>query len=100
MKLVFLATSASDLAWIRSDYAAAFPQGRDNAQSHFKNARLALLANPQLGNPLEKMQQLRELTIVRTLFSLVYYLVFSIAEQEIRIIRIWDGRSKRPPEWS
>ena len=96
MKLVFLATSASDLAWFRSYYAKVLPEGWDNAQSHFKKTRLALLANPRLDKPLENMPQLRELTIPRTPFSLIYY----IAGQEIRVIEIWEARSQRPQEWS
>ena len=95
MNIVFLASATPDLQWFRLYYNGVFADGRSNAQTHFRKARLGLLANPYLGQLLENTPAMRELAIPRTPFALVYY----VSGQEIRIVRLWDGRSQRPQQW-
>ena len=95
MKIVFLASAAADLTWFRSYYNGVFPEGRGKAQAHFRKARQGLVTNPQPGRALESPPGMRELIITKTPFSLIYYL----SGQQIRIVRLWDGRSQRPEEW-
>ena len=60
------------------------------AKDHYRKTRLALLANPLLGRPIENTPNIRELIVPQTPFSWVY-----LEGDEIRVIRIWDGRRKR-----
>jgi hypothetical protein len=51
MRIVFLATAKRDLRWFKRYYTMAFPEGRDNADRHFKMTLLTLQANPGVGHP-------------------------------------------------
>ena len=95
MKLVFPASTVPDLIWFRMYYTSVFPMGSAKAKDHYRKTRLALLANPLLGRPIENTPNIRELIVPQTPFSWVYYL----EGDEIRVIRIWDGRRKRPVDW-
>ncbi|MGL5362870.1 MAG: type II toxin-antitoxin system RelE/ParE family toxin [Bosea sp. (in: a-proteobacteria)] len=96
MKIIFRRSCLADLAWFRSYYASAFPEGQNSAKAHFKQACLMLAANPQIGRAKEFEPRIRELVIARTPFSFVY----TIGETEILVLRLLDNRAERPDSFS
>lgn len=90
MKFVFLASAKPDLRWFKRYYAVSFPEGRRNADAQFLKTRELLMANPQIGHPLENLAGAREYSIPRTPFSFIY----RVAGDAIVVLRVLDGRSE------
>ena len=94
MRIVFRASAVADLKWFRRYYRAVFREGEKNARHHYRQAYRLLLDHPLAGRSLGPETPVRELTIARTPFSLVYY----VTGGEIMVIRVLDGRGERPED--
>jgi len=90
MKIVYLAATKADIAWMRNYYASVFPEGRQRARQHFKAAEALLLENPFIGR-MTTVHAVRELVIPRTPFSFIY----RVQQEQIEVLRLWDGRADR-----
>ena len=88
MKVVFLESTVQDLKWFRHYYRAVFSEGADNAGAHFKAAIATLEANPFAGRRAEPQMAIRELSIPRTPFTIVY----RVTPLQIEVLRLWDMR--------
>lgn len=91
MKLVFLPSTLSDLAWMRSYYTQVFPDGARRAAEQYRRASRIVRDNPLAGHPVEDIPDVREFSIPRTPFSLIYRL----ADDRIEVLRVWDQRGDR-----
>ncbi len=92
MKLVFLASTARDLRWFKSYYVSVFPDGRIRAETQFRSLQELLKANPYIGHPSEKGDEVRELHVPRTPFTFLY----RVREDRLEILRVLDTRA----DWS
>ncbi|PXW67353.1 ParE-like toxin of type II ParDE toxin-antitoxin system [Loktanella sp. PT4BL] len=88
MKVVFLESTVQDLKWFRHYYRAVFSEGADKAGVHFKAAIATLEANPFAGRRGEPQTEIRELSIPRTPFTIVY----RVTPLQIEVLRLWDTR--------
>ena len=88
MKVVFLESTVQDLKWFRHYYRAVFSKGADKAGVHFKAAIATLEANPFAGRRGEPKMDIRELSIPRTPFTIVY----RVTPLQIEVLRLWDTR--------
>lgn len=88
MRIVFLEEAAQDIQWFRFYYSSVFPEGSAKARAHLKAIQQTLAANPYAGHPSEGRADLRELTIPRTPFILIY----RVTASRIEILRLWDSR--------
>ena len=88
MKVVFLENTVQDLKWFRHYYLAVFSEGADKAGAHFKAAIATLEANPYVGKPSEPTHDVRELSIPRTPFMIIY----RVTPLQIEVLRLWDTR--------
>ena len=87
MKVSFLESTISDLAWFGDYYSVVFPSGGRLAYQQMANMCQLLEANPFMGHS-GQISGTRELHIPRTPFTLIY----QVAEEEIEILRVWDER--------
>jgi plasmid stabilization system protein ParE len=88
MKIVFLEDAAQDIQWFRFYYQSIFPEGSKSARSNLKAIQLTLAANPYAGHPSDAREDVRELSVPRTPFSLIY----RVTPDQIEILRLWDAR--------
>lgn len=88
MRIVFLESAARDLEWFRHYYRSVFPEGSQKARHHFKAALKTVSANPYAGRPGDTSPQVRELSIPRTPFILIY----RVTPARIEVLRLWDTR--------
>ena len=88
MKGVFLESTLQDLQWFRHYYRSVFSEGADKAGVHFEAAIVTLEANPFAGRRGELQMEIRELSIPRTPFTIVY----RITPLQIEVLRLWDTR--------
>jgi plasmid stabilization system protein ParE len=88
MRIVFLESAAQDLLWFRHYYRAVFPDGSTRAREHFRAAVRTVSANPFAGHPNDTWPEVRELSIPRTPFVLIY----RVTETQIEVLRLWDSR--------
>lgn len=88
MRVVFLEGSARDLQWFRHYYRSVFPQGSSKARKHFRATMQTLSANPYAGYPNNTWPEVRELSIPRTPFLLIY----RVTQAQIEVLRLWDTR--------
>jgi plasmid stabilization system protein ParE len=88
MKIVFLETAAQDIAWFRFYYRSVFPEGAQRAGQHFKAVQATLAANPYAGHPSETGRPVRELSLPKTPFVLIY----RVTPLQIEVLRLWDSR--------
>ena len=91
MKLVFLPSTLSDLAWMRSYYTQVFPDGARRAAEQYRRASRIVRDNPLVGHPVEDIPNVREFSIPRTPFSFIYRL----GDDRIEVLRVWDQRGDR-----
>ena len=91
MKLVFLPSTLSDLAWMRSYYMQVFPDGARRAAEQYRRASRIVRDNPRAGHPVEDIPNVREFSIPCTPFSFIYRL----ADDRIEVLRVWDQRGDR-----
>ncbi len=88
MKIVFLESCAPDLAWFRFYDQSVFPEGSRRAGQQFKALQATLAANPYAGHPSDTGRAVREITIPRTPFTLIY----RVTPLQIEVLRLWDTR--------
>jgi plasmid stabilization system protein ParE len=88
MKIVFLKDTAQDIQWVRFHCQSVFPEGSSKARANLKAIQKTLAANPYAGHPSETREDVRELSIPRTPFSLIY----RVMPAQIEILRLWDTR--------
>ena len=88
MKIVFLAGTVQDLKWFRHHYRAVFSEGREKAGAHFRAAMATLSANPYAGRRSEPETEVRELSIPRTPFMIIY----RVTPLQIEVLSLWDTR--------
>lgn len=88
MRVIFLASTESDLRWYRHYYEDVFPEGRKRANERYLGARRALATNPYIGTP-EENGKTRKFPITGTPFHFVY----RVGKDRIEILRVKDGRS-------
>lgn len=88
MKVVFLEDTAQDIQWFRFYYRSVFPEGRSKARASLQAIQKTLAANPYAGHPSDTRKDVRELSIPRTPFSLIY----RVMPAQIEILRLWDSR--------
>ncbi|MFY2822452.1 type II toxin-antitoxin system RelE/ParE family toxin [Ruegeria sp. MALMAid1280] len=88
MKIVFLEDTVRDIQWFRYYYTSVFPEGSERARAQLKAIQLTLAANPYAGHPSDARQDVRELSVPRTPFTLIY----RVMATQIEILRLWDTR--------
>lgn len=88
MKIVFLEDTTQDIQWFRYYYRSVFPEGSARAGAHLKAIQMTLAANPYAGHPSDANREVRELSIPRTPFTLIY----RVTPTRIEILRLWDTR--------
>lgn len=88
MKIVFLESCTPDVAWFRFYYQSVFPDGARRAGQQFKALQATLAANPYAGHPSDTGRDVREMSIPRTPFTLIY----RVMPQQIEVLRLWDTR--------
>lgn len=88
MKIVFLASTVQDFQWFRFYFKSVFSEGSDKARSQLLAMLALLAANPFAGHPSDTGAPVRELSIPRTPFVLIY----RVTETQIEILRLWDSR--------
>ncbi|MPQ95270.1 type II toxin-antitoxin system RelE/ParE family toxin [Thioclava sp. JE_KL1] len=88
MKIVFLEDAAQDIRWFRHYYQSVFPEGSLKARASLKAIQQTLAANPYAGHPSDSGRAVRELSIPRTPFLLIY----RVMPTQIEILRLWDNR--------
>ena len=91
MKLVFLPSTRTDLLWMRTCYARAFPGGAKRAAEQYLRASRVVRGNPLVGHSVEGLAGVREFPIPRTPFSFLYRVV----GDRIEVLRVWDQRGDR-----
>ncbi len=79
---------------MRRYYRQRFPEGRNNALRHFQAAKAQLLDQPWSGHRFEDFEEVRELPVHNTPFSILY----TIREETIYVIDIRDQRGMRSHE--
>lgn len=72
-------------------YGRVFPDGHKKGQQKYNDAKLLLRANPLSGHQFDDWQNVRELNILQTPFSIIY----TIGEDTIYVIDIRDQRGVR-----
>ncbi|WP_170763117.1 type II toxin-antitoxin system RelE/ParE family toxin [Ruegeria lacuscaerulensis] len=88
MRIVFLEDTTRDIQWFRYYYTSVFPEGSERARAHLKAIQLTLAANPYAGHPSDTRRDVRELSVPRTPFTLIY----RVMPIQIEILRLWDTR--------
>lgn len=88
MRIVFLESAIQDVQWFRYYYRSVFPEGSAKARAQLKAIQVTLAANPYAGHPNDARNTLREFSIPRTPFTLVY----RVTPTQIEILRLWDTR--------
>ena len=88
MKIVFLEDTARDIQWFRYYHMSVFPEGSERARAQLKAIQLTLAANPYAGHPSDTCRDIRELSVPRTPFTLIY----RVMPDQLEILRFWDTR--------
>ncbi|MCQ0090504.1 type II toxin-antitoxin system RelE/ParE family toxin [Roseovarius sp. M141] len=88
MKIVFLESATQDIQWLRYYYQSVFPEGGAKARAQIKAIQTTLAANPYIGRRSDTREMVRELSIPRTPFTLIY----RVMPSQIEILRLWDTR--------
>ncbi len=99
MKTVWLPVALKDLAHINGYYTeqASVTVAANQLARIVKSARL-LATQPHMGHPSPNVQDhdILEWNIPSTSYTLPYHIV----GDEIRILRVFDQRQKRPDSWN
>lgn len=88
MRIVFLESAARDIQWFRFYYRSVFPAGRAKAAETMKAIQTTLAANPYAGHPSDTGRAVREMSIPRTPFVVIY----RVMPTQIEVLRLWDTR--------
>ncbi len=89
MKIIFLASSHSDLRWFKRYYVTVFPMGRTKADKRYLATLNVLSQNPLVGHPSATISGAREFHVSRTPFSFLY----RVTKENVEIMRVVDNRS-------
>ncbi|WP_366141046.1 type II toxin-antitoxin system RelE/ParE family toxin [uncultured Ruegeria sp.] len=79
---------ARDIQWFRYYFTSVFPAGSERARAQLKAIQLTLAANPYAGNQSDTRRDIRELSVPRTPFTLIY----RVMPTQIEILRLRDTR--------
>ena len=88
MRIVYLPSTRQDLLWFRQYYQVVFTAGDKKVKVHFHAMQQLLLSNPYIGRQVDGKEDVRELQIARTPFSVIY----RVTSVQIEVLRIWDNR--------
>lgn len=88
MRLVYLASAARDLLWLRHYYDRVLPEGAAGARARIQATERLILGNPHIGRRTHRAG-LRRLPIARTPF----FIVHRATDERIEILRVVDGRA-------
>jgi len=88
MRIVYLPSTRPDLLWFRQYYQVVFTEGDAQARVHFHAMQRLLISNPYIGRKVDGQQNVRELQIARTPFSVIY----RVTTNQIEVLRVWDSR--------
>jgi plasmid stabilization system protein ParE len=88
MKIVFLESAAQDVQWFRYYYQSVFPEGSAKARDRLRAIQMTLAANPYIGQPSDTAKAVREFSIPRPPFTLIY----RVTPTRIEVLRLWDTR--------
>lgn len=88
MKIVFLESAVQDIQWFRYYYRSVFPAGSVKARDQMRALQVMLAANPYAGHPSDTAKSVREFTIPRTPFTVIY----RVMPTQIEVLRLWDTR--------
>lgn len=88
MKIVFLESTAQDIQWFHFYYRSVFPAGSAKARDTMKAIQATLAVNPYIGHPSDTRKTVREFSIPRTPFVVVY----RVMPTQIEVLRLWDTR--------
>ena len=91
MELVFLPSTRTDLLWMRSYCAHIFQDGAKRAANQYRRTCSIIRENPLVGSQVEEMEDVREFSIPRTPFALIYRIV----DDRVEVLRVWDQRGDR-----
>jgi len=91
MQIRFLETSEDGLRWMFRYYERVFPAGRKSGLHKYREAKKLLRDNPFGGHPFDDINGVRERTILRTPFSIIY----TVRDDTIYVIDIRDQRGFR-----
>lgn len=91
MIIRYLPSAQADLVWFSKYYRDRFPQGGKNASKALMAAEILLVAQPEIGAPLEDFDACGKLRVQRTPFSLIYRL----NRPAIDVLRVWDSRQEK-----
>lgn len=92
MRIVFLESAAQDIQWLRYYYRSVFPAGSAKARDRIRAIQATLAANPYAGHPSDARDTVREFSIPRTPFTVVY----RVTPTQIEVLRLWDARQGTP----
>jgi plasmid stabilization system protein ParE len=88
MRIVVLESAARDIQWFRFYYRSVFPEGSARARAQIQAIQTILAANPYSSHPSDTRDSVRELSIPRTPFTIVY----RVTPTQIEVLRLWDTR--------
>lgn len=88
MRIVFLESAARDIQWFRYYYQSVFPEGGAKARAQMMAIQATLAANPYAGRRSDTGYNVREFSIPRTPFVVVY----RVMPTQIEVLRLWDAR--------
>ena len=91
MRITYSGHARSDLLWYDRYYKQVFPEGAQNAHTHYLRAIMLLLRHPQVGQEIDA-QGTRAWPVLKTPFSLIY----QVKNENIIILRVWDNRRDKP----
>ena len=90
MQIVYLPSSIKGIEWMRFYYKSSFREGSAKARNQIKLFKELLQNNPYIGKSLEEFEDVRELAVSGTPFSIIY----RITNTQIEILNIHDQRSE------
>ncbi len=86
MKLTFTATATQDLVRLREFIRIKNPQAAQKFSTQLKQNILALVDQPNMGMPIEGLEDFREL-VARD-----YVVRYRLVSNQIVILKIWHGK--------
>lgn len=89
MKLTFTAAATQDFIRLREFIREKNPQAAQKASSKLKQNIQALVEQPNMGTPIEGLEDFREL------FARDYVVRYRLVPNEIVILKIWHGKEDR-----
>jgi len=88
MRIVFLPSMVRDIQWFRHFHQSVFAVGSARARAQLRAVQTVLAANLYAGHPGDTGLEVRELSILRTPFTLID----RVMPDRIEVLRLWDMR--------